>query len=155
MDYEGLKKYGSLVRTGPNYVVTDDPNAIRQINGARSAANRDDWYAGAKLDSVQDNLVSSRLIGPHDALKAKAAHAYGGRDVDFEVVVDAQLGRLVSIIRSTYLASNGQVKALDFAQFIRYFTLDVIITLGFGETLGFMDADDLYGYTASVEKIRE
>jgi hypothetical protein len=29
-------KYGPLVRTGPNYVLTDDPEILRHINGARS-----------------------------------------------------------------------------------------------------------------------
>jgi hypothetical protein len=153
MDYEHLKKYGSLVRNGPNYIVTDDPDVVRQINGARSLAIRDDCYAATKLEA-QHNLLSFLTIGPHDKLKAKASHAYGGRDnMDFEVGVDAQLKYFIDIIRTTYLSSAGQVEPVDFAQFIRYLTLDIITELGFGKRAGFMDHADLYGYASSVERL--
>jgi hypothetical protein len=41
--YEHLSKYGPVVRVGPYQVVVDDPNAFRQVNGARSLAARDTW----------------------------------------------------------------------------------------------------------------
>lgn len=41
--YETLKRYGHVVRVGPYQVVIDDPNAFRQVNGARSLAARDTW----------------------------------------------------------------------------------------------------------------
>lgn len=154
-EYEQLSKYGSLVRIGPNYIVTDDPNVVRQVNGARSLANRDEWYAATKLDPDQNNMLSFLAIGPHDKIKSKAAHAYGGRDnMDFEVGVDAQVQHFINIIRTTYLSSAGQVKPIDFAQLIRYLTLDIITDLGFGKRAGFMDHADLYGYASSVEKLQ-
>lgn len=35
------KKYGPLIRVGPNELSTDDPELIRRMNGARSSYGRD------------------------------------------------------------------------------------------------------------------
>lgn len=35
------KKYGPLIRVGPNELSTDDPEVIRKMNGARSSYGRD------------------------------------------------------------------------------------------------------------------
>jgi hypothetical protein len=154
MEYENLRKYGSLVRVGPNYVVMDDPDDIRQINGARNTP-RDEWYIGAKLDPEYDTVLTKLHPGPHDALKSKVSFAYSGRDkIDFEVGVDGQIVHFIDVLRERFLSKGREVKQVDFAHFIRYFTLDVITTLGYGKAFGFMDAEgDLYGYTQSIENI--
>ena len=38
------RQYGHLARIGPNDLVTDDPEVLREINGLRSAFVRSDWY---------------------------------------------------------------------------------------------------------------
>lgn len=155
MDYEHLRKYGSIVRVSPTYVILDDPDDIRQINGGRNNIRRDDWYIGSKLDPYHDTLFSHLHPEPHDALKSKVAFAYSGRDnLDFEGVVDDQIMRFVDTLRERFLSKGEDVKSVDFAHFIRYFTLDIITTLGYGKSFGFMDAEgDLYGYTKGIEDV--
>ncbi|KAK7927262.1 hypothetical protein PG985_004260 [Apiospora marii] len=151
-----LRRYGSVVRTGPNAVVIDDPQALRQLNGARSLAPRDTWYSPTKLDPGQAATFSSLEIGPHDRLKAKAAAGYSGRDggVDFEASVDRVTGRLLDAVRSRYLSRGGDdLVEVDFAHLIRYFTLDLITDVGYGQSFGFLDGkDDEYRYTEGVEQ---
>ncbi|ORY68234.1 cytochrome P450 [Pseudomassariella vexata] len=153
-EYENLAKYGSLVRTSPRYLVSDDPNVIRHLNGVRSQANRDEWYFGAKFDPKRDHLLSSLKIKAHDKLKAKSAHGYSGRDnVDMEGGVDSQLLHFLDIIRQKYLSDAGTTRPFDFAHIIRYLTLDTITKVGFSKSFGFMDSkNDLYGYTDSLER---
>ncbi|KAH6648376.1 cytochrome P450 [Truncatella angustata] len=154
MEYEELSKYGPVVRVSPTYVVLEDPDDMRKLNSARDIP-RDDWYMGAKLDPGYDTLLTHLQHGPHDALKAKVSFAYSGRDgIDFEAGVDGQLTHLVNVIRKRFLSKAGQIKSVDFAHLVRYFTLDVITKIGYGKSFGFMDAeDDLYGYTKEIEDI--
>ncbi|KAK8127654.1 BcABA1- cytochrome P450 monooxygenase [Apiospora sp. TS-2023a] len=151
-----LRKYGSVVRTGPNAVVVDDPQALRQLNGARSLANRDTWYSPTKMDPDQAATFSSLEIGPHDRLKAKTAAGYSGRDggIDFEAGVDRITKRLIDAIRSRHLSKGGDdLVEVDFAHFIRYFTLDLITDIGYGQSFGFLDGmDDEYRYTEGIEQ---
>ncbi|KAK9780829.1 putative Cytochrome P450 [Seiridium cardinale] len=154
LDYEHLKKYGSLVRVGPNYVLMDDPEDIRRINGARNSS-RDEWYLGSKLDPNQDWILSILDGDPHDALKAKISFAYSGRDgIDFGTGVDGQITHLIDVLRERFISKGGNGRTIDFAHFIRYFTLDTITTIGYGKAFGFMDAEgDLYNYTREIENI--
>ncbi len=155
MEYENLRKYGPLVRIGPNYILTDHPEAVKQMNGARSTANRNEWYTATKMDPDHDNLLCSIKIGPHDTRKAKTAHGYGGRDgMVFEPAVDRMIQHLVEILRTRHLSSADQLKPLDFAHFVRYFTLDIITEIAYGKAFGFMAAkEDLYGYANGVERL--
>lgn len=138
-----LARYGSLVRMGPNAVATDDPEVVRRIS--RSPYKRSAWYTGFRMDNAKDNIFTTLDHTLHDRIKARTAYAMAGKDgVDLESGVDAQIGRLLGIIRSKHLASKGQHRAVDFAPLVRFFTSDAFTSLLFGKEFGFMDADDLY-----------
>ncbi|KAK6200812.1 hypothetical protein LQW54_009476 [Pestalotiopsis sp. IQ-011] len=156
-EYEHLQKYGPVVRVGPNYVVLADPDDIRRLNGSRSHdIRRDPWYTGGKMDPDHDTIFGLLHPEPHDALKARVSAGYSGRDgIDFEAGVDGRIGHLVDVLRQRFVSKPpGVVKSVDFAYFIRYFTLDTITQMAFGRAFGFMDAEgDLYGYTREIEKL--
>lgn len=138
-----LARYGSLVRIGPNSVATDDPEVVRRIS--RSPYKRDAWNTGFRMDNGKDNLFTTLDATLHDRVKAKTAYAMAGKDgVDLESGIDAQVSRLVGIIRSKHLATKEQHRAMDFAPLVRFFTSDAFTQLLFGKDFGFMDADDLY-----------
>lgn len=60
----------------------------------------------------------------------------------------------VETIRRRLLSAGDRVHEVDFAKFIRYFTMDLIADVGYGERFGFLDGkDDEYRYTESVEKL--
>ncbi|KAK8080499.1 cytochrome P450 [Apiospora hydei] len=154
VDHSYLRKYGSVV-------LIDDPQAFRQLNGARSLAHRDTWYSMSKLDPEQDTTFSSLEIGPHDRLKAKAAPGYSGRDggVDFEDAVDRTIKYLIDAIRHRHLSSSKEgdddddLVEVDFAHLIRFFNIDLITDVGYGQRFGFLDGkDDEYRYTHGIEQ---
>jgi hypothetical protein len=90
-----LKAYGSVVRIAANYVLIDDPVALRRISGARSTYTRDAWWTGLRIDPRQDNMLTTMDTAAHDKLKAQTANGYNGRDnVDIEGNVDVQLQKL-------------------------------------------------------------
>jgi hypothetical protein len=151
--YLGLKSYGSLVRNGPNYLVTDDPEALRMMASARSKYARDSWYSAAKWSPDRETMGSLLDTAAHDKIKAKMAGGYSGREnPDLEAAIDSQVARLVSLIRRKHLSSGGEHRAVDFSPLSRYFTLDVITRLGYGKAFGYLDEGiDVYGFVGQVD----
>ncbi|KAK2025646.1 cytochrome P450 [Colletotrichum zoysiae] len=149
----GLKKYGSVVRVAPNYVLTDDPAALRRISGARSAYGRDAWWTALRIDPRQDNMLTTTDTAAHDRLKAQTAKAYSGRDnVDIEGGIDVQLAKLKDMIRQHYLSTPTEMRKADLVWIIRYFTLDSITFLAYGEPFGYLEAnDDLFDFNRQVQ----
>ena len=150
-----LKRYGSVVRVGPNYVLTDDPDALRRISGARSTYGRDAWWKGVRIDPRQDNMLTTTDTAAHDRLKAQTANGYNGRDnVDIEGGVDAQLVQLKSLIRRHYLSTAADMQQVDLVWIIRFFTLDVVTSLAYGEPFGYLQAnEDLFGFNQQVQEL--
>ncbi|KAH8900578.1 cytochrome P450 [Thozetella sp. PMI_491] len=149
----GLKRYGSVVRIAPKYVITDDPDAMRSFSSARSLYVRDEWYSGTRFDPARDNLFSIMDTATHDKLKAQLAAAYSGRDkVDLEGRINSQIEKLISLIRRRSFADGKTRRPIDFVPLLRYYSLDVITCLTYGSPFGFMESEkDLFGFTESIE----
>lgn len=148
------KKYGPLARIGPNDVVTNDPEVVRRMNGARSTYVRSSWYRSLKMDPYHDSLSSIRDTKAHDKLKAKLSFGYGGKEnPDIEKGVDMQLAALTGLIREKYLSttSSAAVRPMDFATKIQYFTLDALTQVAYGKAFGFLETDsDVHEYIEST-----
>lgn len=99
------RKYGpGLVRTGPNELVTDDPEVIRMMSAARSPYQRDTWYLGARLNAYHDNTFLLLEAASHDKAKARTFGAYSGREFPrLERGIDQQVNKLIDIIRTRYV----------------------------------------------------
>lgn len=138
-----LAHYGSLVRISGNAVATDDPEVVRRIS--RSPYKKAAWYTGFRLDNSEDDIFTTLDNALHDRTKAKTAYAMAGKDgVDLEGGIDAQVTRLLGIIRSRHLATRERHRVVDFAPLVRFFTSDAFTCLLFGKEFGFMDVDDLH-----------
>ncbi|KAL2751987.1 hypothetical protein ACRALDRAFT_2113978 [Sodiomyces alcalophilus JCM 7366] len=145
-----LEKYNSpLVRTGPHYMVTSDPDVWKHVNGARSTYQRDPWWSAGRIDYYRPSLADILDSTSHDKMKAKVASGYSGRDVDLEKIIDIQIAKFADVIRRKHV-TRGKT---DFADLSRFFTLDVITRLAYGKEFGWVEAsEDLYGYGAEISK---
>ncbi|KAK2022788.1 cytochrome P450 [Colletotrichum zoysiae] len=145
-----LEKYNSpLVRTGPHYVVTSDPDVWKHVNGARSTYQRDPWWSAGRIDHNRPSLADTLDSASHDKKKAKLASGYSGRDVDLEKIIDIQIAKFADVIRRKHVTREKT----DFADLSRFFTLDVITRLAYGKEFGWVEAsEDLYGYSADIGK---
>ena len=150
----GLKKYGSVVRVGPNYVLTDDPVALRRISAVRSPYGRDSWWRALRF-AREDNMLTTTNTAAHDKLKSQTANAYNGRDnVDIEESMDTQLAKLKDVIRTHYLSSPGEARTVDLVFLIRFFTMDAVTALAYGEPFGYLAAnEDLFEYNKQVQDL--
>lgn len=152
-DLKSLGKYGGLARIGPSTIVTSDPDVLRRIASARTKYLKSKWYSAATFSPEHNTMITALDNYSHDKLKAKTAKGYSGREnPDLEIAVNSQVARLIETIRRKHLTTKSRFCDTEFASLSRYFTLDVITRLAYGEPFGFLDADNLYGYIRGVDK---
>lgn len=74
---------------------------------------------------------------------AKLSKQYSGRDITtLESDIDAKTEEFMTLIRTHYEGSP-----VDMAEITRFYTLDVLSTVAFGRTFGFMAANkDLWDF---------
>ncbi|EEH40562.2 benzoate 4-monooxygenase cytochrome P450 [Paracoccidioides lutzii Pb01] len=156
--YEDLGKlhqeHGPLVRIAPNYVICGDPNEVRRMWGVRSEWDRSPWYKGFQLDPPRDCTLSMRDNALHATLRSKLAPGYSGKGIEsLHESIDAQIVKFIRLIESKYLSTDTNLRPVDFARKVQYLTLDVISTLAFGRTFGFLDKDgDMFNYIKTTEE---
>jgi hypothetical protein len=154
--YEHInQKYGHVARIGPNDLITDDPDLLRRMNGARSTYRRSNWYTPMRMDPHDDGLFSLTDSAEHDQLRAKLSFGYGGREnPDLERDIDEQLAGFVAYIRRKYISDHGSgTKPFDLAVAAQYFTMDAITKVAFGKEFGFLATDsDVFLAIESAEQ---
>ncbi|KAH8887802.1 cytochrome P450 [Thozetella sp. PMI_491] len=145
------EKYGPLARIGPNDLITDDPDVIRRMNGARSSYERSSWYKHLRVDARCNTLMSLTDTAAHDRLKGKLSFGYTGKEnPTLEKGIDEQLESLVGLIRRKYLSQGNVCKTMDFARVSHYFTLDCLTRIAYGYPFGYLETDsDVYEYLAT------
>jgi hypothetical protein len=62
---------GSLVRIGPNDLITSDPEILKTMGAPRSPYRRSDWYKALRVD--RENILSERDEDRHAKLRNKMA----------------------------------------------------------------------------------
>ncbi|OTB00635.1 hypothetical protein M426DRAFT_65469 [Hypoxylon sp. CI-4A] len=154
-DLTNLRNYGPLTRNGPNSIVTNDPDILKNIASARTKYTKNEWYSVILFAPGQRNLITTLDNQTHDKMKAKTAGGYNGREnPDVEVAMDSQINHFIEVIRQKHMTTKDNIRNVDFAKLSRYFTLDMITRLAYGKALGFLDCDgDLYNYTYRLDQI--
>jgi cytochrome P450 len=146
--------HGPLVRIGPNNVITDDPNVLRDINLTKANYSRGSYYQAGRFNPYHENLFAMLEPVSHRAAKARSAAAYNGADTPgLELLIDEQVEIFMNVIREQH-APRTSSALLDLGDMSNYFTIDVITSLGFGQALGDLrDVKDHYGFLASVHTL--
>ncbi|QIW99451.1 hypothetical protein AMS68_004969 [Peltaster fructicola] len=150
-------KYGSTARISPGTLITCDPDLVRTMNAVRSPYTRGVWYSALKLHPDIDNITSHTNESIHADLRSRMAPGYSGKEnTQMEKDVDAQLMSLLALLDEKYLAKpeEGQFRVLDLARVTNFFTLDVISSIAFGQTFGFLAKDeDPFGYIENLSRL--
>lgn len=151
------KKYGHLIRISPNTILTDDPEVLRRICGVRGTYGKDGFYSASLKHPDHDTMFSTMDMPTHDAIKAKLAGPYGGREtLAMEPIVDDIIRALQQHVRDEISMGTGRECVVDFAHTTDFFTMDVITRVSFGKELGFLrthsDAFGLINATRSAMK---
>ncbi|TDZ65208.1 Cytochrome P450 monooxygenase lolP1 [Colletotrichum trifolii] len=158
MEYAKLsKKYGKLVRIGPNDLITSDVGLIRRMSAAKSTYGRSSWYRATRLDPYHDMMGSVLDKSVHHSLRTKLQPGYLGKDIPgLEASIDDGIAELISLIRQKYTSTsvsnvpvaNGPAKQtpVDFGRLANYYAMDARSRMSFGQPLGLLQKDeDVFG----------
>lgn len=146
------KKYGPLVRIGPNDLLASNPDHLRRMSAARSTYERSSWYKATRLDPYHDMMGSVMEKSAHMSIRSKLAAGYTGKDnPGLEANIESQVESLVELIRREYL-SGEDVKPVDFGRLADFYAHDSKSVLAFGKPLGLLKKnDDVRGIIAIVK----
>lgn len=101
-------RYGSLVRIGPNDLLSADPDHLRRMSAARSPYERSSWYRATRLDPYHDMMGSTMDKTAHALIRSRIAAGYTGKDIpDLEGDLDTQVRALINLIDREYLTHLG------------------------------------------------
>ncbi|KAI1636931.1 cytochrome P450 [Biscogniauxia mediterranea] len=150
------EKYGSLVRIGPNFLHTSDPDLIRRMSSSKINYRKSDWYQGNRFNPYKSIMFVEPNPHIHDQLKTKLTPGYNGKDIEgVESDVDIQVMNMVQLIKSKYLTLPGENSArfMDLGRVVSYFTFDVISRLALGKEAGCLENDtDTSGFIDGIEE---
>jgi len=146
------KKYGQLVRIGPNDLMIADPELMMHMSSARSKYVRGDWYHGLRLQVEGFNLLSQTDTAKHNRRKADMATGYSGRGrMNLEEDINSCIAVLKNVIRTKYVDRDGS-KIMNYGEVIRFFQADLISLTGLGKAWGYLETEtDHFDFLATVD----
>jgi hypothetical protein len=145
---------GPFVRISPNYVVTNDPDALRHFASARGSYGKDEWWRATQFHKDYGHIGSTLDLELHDSMKAKSASGYSGREAgaEFEPAIDSQIVALKRLISRKFLSAGETLREADLPRLMRLLTIDVVTRLGYGKSWGHLDeAEDVTGYVGYLD----
>ncbi|WPH00939.1 Hypothetical protein R9X50_00377300 [Acrodontium crateriforme] len=146
------KRYGDLVRIGPNNVSICKPDLIPIIYGIGKGYLKSDFYApwqNVVNGKRTPSLVFTTDEALHATMRRPVASAFAlSTLVEFEPLIDSTTAVFLSRLDELYA---GTSKSCNLGQWLQWYAFDVIGELTFSKRLGFMEkAEDVEGIIASV-----
>ncbi|KAF7557325.1 hypothetical protein G7Z17_g855 [Cylindrodendrum hubeiense] len=150
------RKLGPLVRIGPNEILTDDPDIIREISSVRSSYARAEWYLTGRFNPYHDNIFTLLDPSVHQKAKLRTGGTYSGRETgsELEPAIDHQVKELVDLLRRKYASSTEAQKFVDLGLVTGFFTMDAITRLAFGQEFGYLKEDkDCHNFLSGLKEL--
>ncbi|KAF9891576.1 hypothetical protein FE257_003587 [Aspergillus nanangensis] len=140
------RRYGPLVRIGPNHVSVGDPAAVGVIYGLNQGFTKTAFFPIQSISwekKPQMNLFSTRDESFHRSQKRLVANAYSMTSLlEMEDSVDSCTGIFMDRLREFC----DRKRPLDFGAWLQYYAFDVVGEVTFAKKLGFLekgrDVDD-------------
>ncbi|RJE24556.1 Cytochrome P450 [Aspergillus sclerotialis] len=140
------KKYGKLVRLGPNHVSISDPAAIPIVYSTNPTWKKGPSYYGAVPISKKRTVPSIIAMDEvqHTAVRKSVGRAFTTNSLlDYEDSIEATGRELVEA-----LTKNPET---DIGQWLQFFAMDMLIRVAFSDTLGLLGkGGDIDGTLAAV-----
>ncbi|KAL0262176.1 hypothetical protein SLS55_003615 [Diplodia seriata] len=134
------KKYGPLVRIGPNHVSVGDPKEIANIYGLNKGYTKSGFYPIQSISwhkQPQMNIFSTRDEKYHHDQKRPIASAYSLTSLLAKEDAVDSCSKLFMQQLGSFVDKN---KPVDLGQWLQYYAFDVIGELSFARKLGFLQA---------------
>ncbi|KAK8099954.1 hypothetical protein PG999_010328 [Apiospora kogelbergensis] len=145
-------QYGPVVRTGPNMIMFNDPEAIPVVHTMRKGFPKAPFYNAFKAYTPHGGAITVFNATDEDALKEiknPVAPLYSATNaMTFEPIVDEVLSCFSQNIEKRYL-QYGTI--FDLAEWSKYYAFDVMGMLTFSRRYSFLDqGDDVGGMLRAI-----
>ncbi|KAL4803800.1 hypothetical protein BDV18DRAFT_153642 [Aspergillus unguis] len=149
------RKYGDVVRLGPNTLSFASPSAIKVIYGLNKGFTKSEFYPVQMTVSKGEplpSLFSTLDEGFHANLRHSVNHAFSMSSlVQYEPMVNETIELFLDQTTSLF-ASRGQT--CDFARWLQFFAFDVIGSITYSKRHGFIEKnEDVHGILKSLARI--
>ncbi|KAF9890054.1 hypothetical protein FE257_006734 [Aspergillus nanangensis] len=138
------RKYGELVRLGPNCVSVSDPEVIKTVYGINAGFNKSDFYIVqqpiTKDGTSLEGIFSTTNEKYHAKLRKAVSSAYAMSTlVQFEPFVDSTTTVFLRELSNRFADRTGEAGICDFGTWLQYYAFDVIGELTYSRRLGFVE----------------
>ncbi len=138
------------VRTGPNSVSFNSPEAVKAIYGHGKTTDgfgKSSWYDS--FSTTGESLFSTRSKKAHAMKRRMVSHGFSMQSLQtFEPIVDATIDKFMS--RMDNFAKTGE--AFDIYTWFEFFTMDLLGELALGGSFGALDGGKPVRYSTLVEQ---
>lgn len=136
------KRYGPLVRLGPNNVSVGSPAAIPILYNTRTRHPKSAFYlvsGNIAHGKVVPTIFSTRDESLHELMKRPIAQVYAMTKLKtYEPLVDSTESYFFSKLEK--LADEG--RSFDLGMWLHWFAADVIMEITFGKRFGFLETEE-------------
>ncbi|KAK5061332.1 hypothetical protein LTR84_007874 [Exophiala bonariae] len=137
------KKYGPVVRLGPNCVSVADPEALDLILGLKSNLDKSD-HVKPMQNPVEGEVLPMLIAAIDSKVHAQRRRPIAGAFsmstlLGYENIVDENINRLTRRLREEYV--EGDTKRIcSIDKWMHWFSFDLIGQATFSKRFGFLDA---------------
>lgn len=148
------RKYGRIVRFGPNMVSVTDPKEISHIYDFAGTFPKSDFYrvlAFYVRGKPVQTIFATQDEGIHRALRRPIANLYSmSKLVSFESYVDVTIKYFFERLDQAFVRPD---RVCHLADWLQYFAFDVIGELTFSRRLGFLErGSDVDGIIQNINR---
>ncbi|KAK4177897.1 cytochrome P450 [Triangularia setosa] len=144
------RKYGPVVRIGPNELAFSNPQAWKDIMGHRTDKSEEfEKYLGfyRPVDDLPVDIVNAKRE-EHGLLRRTMAHGFSDRSMrEQQPLIKQYVDLLMEKLRKL---GEGGKKKMDLAAWYNYTTFDVIGDLAFGESFGCLEGEDYHPWVKAI-----
>ncbi|KAF9884372.1 hypothetical protein FE257_001828 [Aspergillus nanangensis] len=138
------RKYGELVRLGPNCVSVSDPDVIKTVYGINAGFNKSEFYIIqqpiTKDGTSLEGIFSTTNEKYHAKLRKAVSSAYAMSTlIQFEPFVDSTTTVFLRELSNRFADRTGEAGICDFGTWLQYYAFDVIGELTYSRRLGFIE----------------
>lgn len=147
-DVQLFKKYGPLVRVGPNTLAFSDPSFLSAVY------NRDAWKGENYNVSEGYGIFGIKSSRVHAERKKMLNHPFNTESVKgYRTIIQKNVDFWLDALDQTHATrKNEPSRFFDFVQWPSFFSYDTLTELAFGEPMGFIrEQADLNGMYAEFE----
>ncbi|KAK4949754.1 hypothetical protein LTR10_011596 [Elasticomyces elasticus] len=156
IDIDLHRRYGPLVRVGPNELSFSDSSAISQVYSANTRYEKSDFYVPFDAKGPHGwlpTVFSTRSEKEHRGLKKPIFAAYTmAAMLELEPLTDDCIRIFEGKIDEKILEAGGHAIVLNMNDWLHWYAFDVVMSVSFSKPLGFMQQErDVSGMIAAIE----